>query len=104
MTEAEPEPAFVMVSVSIVAGSDWWRVRLNIAVTLCTEFIMTVQASVPEHLAPLQPAKRRPISGGRGECDKAILLWWCWQLAMQFSPVPSETQPAPVPAKVTVSV
>jgi hypothetical protein len=92
--EPEPTPAFVTVSV--------W-LALKVAVTLRATLIVTVQVPVPEQPSPLQPANVEPAAGVAVRVTTVSWSYWCWQLAVQFSAPPSDTDPVPAPASVTDS-
>jgi hypothetical protein len=58
VTVPDPVPVFVTVRVCVVG----WT-ALNVAVTLWAAFMVIWQLPVPEHPAPLQPAKVEPDAG-----------------------------------------
>lgn len=76
---------------------------LNVAVTLCAEFIVTVQVPVPLH-APLHPANVLPLPGVAVSVTCVPLLKFALHVLGQLIPLGAlTTLPVPVPASVTVS-
>jgi hypothetical protein len=74
---------------------------LNVAVTDCAAFIVSVQAPVPEHPAPLQPPKVEPESGEAVSVITVPTEYELLQVPPQAIPAGLEiTVPVPVPVFV----
>lgn len=99
--EAGPGLGCAIETVSVKFGAG----KLNVAVTVSAAFIVTEHVPVPEHPAPLQPAKTDPDAGA------AVSVTLVPPVKLAEHPLPQVipagllvTVPAPVPANVTVNV
>jgi hypothetical protein len=98
VTEPEPEPAFETVSVRRTTV-------LKVAVTDRAELIVTSHVPVPEHPAPLQPAKTEPGAAVAVSVTTVPSVYCAAHVAPQSMPAGElVTVPVPAPAFVTVSM
>ena len=96
VTEPDPVPAFVTVSVCVA---------LKVAVTDWSALIVTTHVPVPEQPAPLQPANVEPADGVAVRVTIVPSLNDAAHVAPQLIPAGAlVTDPEPDPAFVTVSV
>jgi hypothetical protein len=76
---------------------------VKVAMTYWTEVMVTLQGLVPEHPAPLQPAKVEPVEATADRTTVELALKLAVQLAPQSIPVGElVTKPSPLPAFDTV--
>jgi hypothetical protein len=97
VTEPEPAPAFVTVSVCVTSA--------NVAVTVWSPLIVTWHVPVPEHPAPLHPLKVEPADAVAVNVITVPSLNDAEHVAPHEIPAGElVTEPDPAPAFVTVSV
>ena len=76
---------------------------MNVALTACSELIVTAHVPVPLQLPPDQPLKVEPAAG---EADNVTIVpsgYSCEQVPGQSMP-PPVTVPEPVPLRATLKV
>jgi hypothetical protein len=90
-----PDPVPVLVTVSLL--------RLNVAVTVVSEFMVTVQDPVPLHPPPDQPTKADVASGVAVSVTTVPGIYFSVQSTPQLSPAGALVT-APEPDFVMLSV
>jgi len=94
-----PDPVPALVTVSVKACS------VNVALTVCAAFTVTVQVPEPVQPPPLQPVNVEPVAGAAVSVTEVPLANGDAQVVPQEMPAGAlVTVPDPVPALVTVSV
>jgi hypothetical protein len=97
-----PKSAGFWLDVTVVVVASFWE---KLAVTVTSEFIVTVHPPVPLHPPPDQPVKKPPALGVATRLTASPALKLALQVVPQSMPAGLEvTVPVPVPDFVTVSI